>query len=36
LLVSSEDIMADLKANSAELEEFGVQFSQSQWFLPPY
>ena len=36
LLVSREDIMADLKANSAELEEFGVQFSQSQWFLPPY
>ena len=36
MLVSREGIMADLKANQAELEKFGVPFSKSQWFLPPY
>lgn len=36
MLVSREVIMEDLKANSAELEEFGVPFNKSRWFLPPY
>ena len=36
MLVSRSEIMEDLKANAQALAEFGVDFEDSRWFLPPY
>jgi peptidoglycan/xylan/chitin deacetylase (PgdA/CDA1 family) len=36
LLVSKEEFIADLLANYAELEKFGVRKSDAPFFLPPY
>lgn len=35
-LMSADSIIADLRANYAELARFGVGREQAQWFLPPY
>ena len=35
-LMSADSIVADLRANYAELARFGVDRRQAQWFLPPY
>ena len=35
-LMSADSIIADLRANYAELAKFGVQREQARWFLPPY
>ncbi len=35
-LMSADSIIADLRANYAELAKFGVQREAAQWFLPPY
>ena len=35
-LMSADSIIADLRANYAELACFGVGREQAQWFLPPY
>ena len=35
-LMSADSIVADLRANYAELAKFGVQREAAQWFLPPY
>lgn len=35
-LMSADSIIADLRANYAELARFGVDREQAQWFLPPY
>lgn len=35
-LMSADSIIADLRANYAELARFGVSREQAQWFLPPY
>jgi peptidoglycan/xylan/chitin deacetylase (PgdA/CDA1 family) len=36
LLVSKEEFTADLHANYAEIEKFGVRKSDAPFFLPPY
>lgn len=36
LLVSKEEFTADLIANYAEIEKFGVRKSEAPFFLPPY
>ncbi len=36
LLVTREQIADDLTDNAIELEEFGIEVSDSRWFLPPY
>ncbi len=35
-LMSADSILADLKANYAELAKFGVPREAARWFLPPY
>lgn len=35
-LVSFEDVVSDARANMAELEKFGIEADDAQWFLPPY
>ena len=35
-LMSADSIIADLRANYAELSRFGISREQAQWFLPPY
>ncbi len=35
-LMSADSIIADLRANYAELAKFGVPREKAQWFLPPY
>ena len=35
-LMSADSIMADLRANYAELAKFGVPREDARWFLPPY
>ena len=35
-LMSADSIIADLRANYAELAKFGVPREAAQWFLPPY
>lgn len=35
-LMSADSIVADLRANYAELAKFGVPRSSARWFLPPY
>ena len=35
-LMSADDIIADLRANYAELAKFGVKREDAVWFLPPY
>lgn len=36
LLVTPDSLIADLKANSLELQKFGISPQDSKWFLPPY
>ena len=36
LLVSREEIMEDLRSNTMELAEFGIEHKDAMWFLPPY
>ena len=35
-LMSADSIIADVKANYAELAKFGIQREEALWFLPPY
>ena len=35
-LMSADDIIADLRANYAELAKFGVKREDAVWYLPPY
>lgn len=35
-LMSADSIIADVKANYAELAKFGIQREKALWFLPPY
>ena len=36
MLVSNEELVADLKQNARELEHFDVTVGMSRWYLPPY
>jgi peptidoglycan/xylan/chitin deacetylase (PgdA/CDA1 family) len=36
LEISREDFLADLRANMAELEKFGVSKEKAKYFIPPY
>lgn len=36
LLVAPDSLLADIEANSRELQKFGVSPQASRWFLPPY
>lgn len=35
-LMSADSLIADVKANYAELAKFGIQREKALWFLPPY
>ena len=35
-LMSADSIIADIKANYAELSGFGISGNDARWFLPPY
>ncbi|MDD2293114.1 MAG: glycoside hydrolase family 9 protein [Bacteroidales bacterium] len=35
-LMSADSIVADMRANMAELEKIGIKAENAQWYLPPY
>ena len=36
MLVSRDELIADLRQNARELEHFDVSVDESRWYLPPY